>query len=369
MKSISKEQLKEALDQVNIEWFLDSQGVEMKHSFGHSGMQLNLKECPFCGDTKWRTYVNADTGLGNCFAGSCTQGGFNKFQLLRAFNRGSTLPLIDSIKDLLAKQGLVEFKRVVFEPDFSEMKLPNGCLNIDELGEVHEYLAKRGINEDTCRKFDLQWCDYGKFQVTTATGLVTQDYSKRIVIPIYDLDGKLVTFQGRDTTGESERRYLFPPAFAGTGAYIYNGNNYSNQESVVLSEGVFDVLAVDAYMVRHQLHNSYHACGIFGLSLSSNRPDGNDQLTRLVSLKAKGLKNIYLMLDGETVAAKAAMTIAKLCKEQGFRCFICYLPKGKDPSECSDEEITESLKNAKEIKSLLDEVTMNAKAKSYYGNK
>ncbi|WEU67317.1 DNA primase [Xanthomonas phage JGB6] len=47
----------------------------------------------------------------------------------------------------------------------------------------------------------------GTFEVKDPTGRkMRQDYSNRIIIPIFDLDGNLKSFQGRDTTGEAEKR-------------------------------------------------------------------------------------------------------------------------------------------------------------------
>jgi DNA primase len=367
--AFDKRELTDLLDQISIEWFLDQQGAQIKDSWGHSGRQLNVKECPFCGDSRWRLYVNADTGLGNCFAGSCPQGGFNKYQLLKAYkNDTGSSTLVGMLRRLVSDQGLIEFKREIFEPDPSELKLPNGTMTVDELGEVPEYLQNRKVDADTCRRFDLQWSECGRFKVTTPAGVMTQDYSKRVIIPVYDFDGSLVTFQGRDATGTHERRYMFPPAFAGTGAYLYNGNNYTGQEVAVLSEGVFDVIAVDQALRAADLHREYHPMGTFGLNLSSGRPDGNDQVTRLAALKKQGLKAVVFMFDGEAKAIKAAVTAAELCRSHGLKTFIAHLPKGKDPAETTPEVVIECLKSAKPSKSKLDEVTIVARAKSFYGN-
>lgn len=364
--TFNKRELNDLLDQISVEWFLDQHGADVKSSFGHSGLQVNIKQCPFCGDSKWRIYVNAETGLGKCFAGSCPQGGFSKFQLIRAYE--NSVSILPTLRRLVSDQGLVEFKREVFEPDRSEMKLPNGTMTVEELSEVPAYLQSRNIDADTCTRFDLQWSECGKFKVTTPAGVMTQDYSKRVIIPVYDVDGSLVTFQGRDATGTHERRYMFPPAFAGTGAYLYNGNNYTNQEVAVLSEGVFDVVAVDQALRAAGLSDQYHPMGTFGLNLSSGRPDGNDQITRLAAMKAKGLKSVVFMFDGETKAIKAAVTAAELCRAHGLKTFIAHLPKGKDPAETPAETVLDAIKSAKPSKSKLDEITIVARAKTFYGN-
>lgn len=365
----SREAMNELLDQISVEWFLDHHGAQIKDSWGHSGRQLNVRECPFCGDDRWRMYVNADTGLGNCFAGSCPQGGFNKIQLLKAYKDGTGgSTLMGMLRRLVDEQGLIEFKREVFKPDISQLKLPNGTMTVDELGEVPDYLQKRNIDADTCRRFDLQWSECGRFSITTPLGVQSQDYSKRVIIPVYDLDGSLVTFQGRDATGTHERRYMFPPAFAGTGAYLYNANNYDGQKCAVLSEGVFDVIAVDQAIRAMNLHGLYHPMGTFGLNVSSGRPDGDDQITRLASLKKRGLERVVFLFDGEFKAIKAAIDAAQLCRAQGLRTFIAHPPKGRDPGEMSGNQIIDAIESAKPSKSELDKVTILSRAKSFYGN-
>ena len=68
------QELSEALD---LETWLQNEGVSFRAVQGSRGRQFNCLECPVCGKRDWKVYLHAETGLGNCFSGSCEQK-FNK---------------------------------------------------------------------------------------------------------------------------------------------------------------------------------------------------------------------------------------------------------------------------------------------------
>ena len=71
-----------------------------------------------------------------------------------------------------------------------------------------------------------------------------QDFSSRVIIPVYDLRGNLVTFQGRDITGKSDRKYLFPVGLPSTGRFLFNGHvAFNGCREILIGEGAFDVMA------------------------------------------------------------------------------------------------------------------------------
>ena len=58
-------ELEEALDRIDMEAWLDAEGIDYKITRGSRGTQINVKECPCCGNSNWKVYLNADNGLGN----------------------------------------------------------------------------------------------------------------------------------------------------------------------------------------------------------------------------------------------------------------------------------------------------------------
>ena len=64
-------------------------------------------------------------------------------------------------------------------------------------------------------------------------------YTKdRVIVPVHDITGKAVSWQGRDITGRS-LRYLFPPGFKGA-HYLYNSWSIPvGADYLILCEGAF----------------------------------------------------------------------------------------------------------------------------------
>src|SRR3954466_8393116 len=96
------EEIGEIMQALDIEQWCEDEGISFKKSRGHSGMQLNLKECPECGDRRYRTYLNAETGVGNCFI--CNQT-YNKYTFIRSHLGASNGEVMKRIKADLAQQG------------------------------------------------------------------------------------------------------------------------------------------------------------------------------------------------------------------------------------------------------------------------
>lgn len=346
-------QLTELLDTIDIEYYLDREGITYRRTRGSSGEQLNLKSCPVCGGDKWKVYLNADTGLGNCFSGSC-EARFNKYSFIKA-NVGSetkTSDVIRYIKLIASEQGWRPKKReraIVDDISVNVLKLPDS-VEIPFQGKNIKYLAERGISKEIASYFYLRYSKNGHFQYTHDGTERRQDYSSRVVIPIYDLEGTLVSFQGRDMTGTSEKKYLFPPGFASTGKYLYNGHNAVGAKRIVICEGVFDVMATKIALDEEIGLREVVPVGSFGKHLSNGLE--NDQIGQLIKLKERGLKEVTFMWDGEAKAISAAIKSALVTNRIGLISKVATLPKGKDPNEATIVEVINAYINAETITKL-----------------
>jgi DNA primase len=159
-------------------------------------------------------------------------------------------------------------------------------------------------------------------------------FDGRIIIPIFNLDGELVSFQGRDIMGTAEKKYLFPPGFAVTGKHLFNGHNVVASSRVVLGEGAFDVMALKIALDEDESLRNVTPIGSFGKHLSE------DQMTRFAELKERGVKEVCFMWDSEVGAIDAAIVAGtELKRRYGLEVKIAILPKGKDPNECSTEDV------------------------------
>lgn len=343
------EELKEILDIVDPETFLEYEGVRFKRTFGSSGEQLNIKECPRCGGTKWKVYLNAETGLGNCFHGSCVgDQGYNLFSFAKHLWNTDARDTISRLKDYAKEQGWIAKKTIsrAVEMEKVDVELPQS-IELPFDNKMPKYLLRRGITAQITAFFHLRYCKDGCYFYYDNDGQRRwQNYSKRIIIPIFDLEGELVTFQGRDITGTSERKYLFPPGLSGTARFLYNGHNAIGCDEVVMCEGAFDVWAVKMALDNDVSLRKTGHIGSFGKHLSHGSMDGNDQLGALAKLRKDGLKRVVIMWDGESSAIRSAIDAGKLIRSLGLECDIALLPLDKDPNEVSADEVRKAYYSA-----------------------
>lgn len=331
-----REDLDELLGQVDMESYLDSEGIEYKRTHGSRGTQLNLQTCPKCGTSKWKVFLNAETGLGNCFSGSC-EAKFNKYSFVMAHIDGGHKETIEHLKMVaLASGWKPKRKYVVPTKDFSKLQLP-ASWELPYMGRTLKYLADRGIDERTQRYFGLRFCDKGYFKYEFEGQEKFMPFSKRILIPVFDLDGQMVSFQGRDITGTAEKKYLFPPGFAATGEQLFNGHNALGRERVVMGEGAFDVMAIKIAFWDDPVLRLVEPIGSFGKHLSFGSE--SSQLGKFAKLRAEGLKEVTFMWDAEPAALSAALDASKHLAGLGLTVRIAVLPKGKDPNEVPAETV------------------------------
>jgi len=335
--------LQEALDLIDMEAWLDREGIEYKLNRGSRGMQLNVQECPCCGSSKWKVYLNAESGLGNCFDGDC-EVKFNKWKFIASHLGTPHRDTIEHIKQVAREQGWrPPRKKEVATTVTGELKFPKS-IALPHNGRNLKYLDARGITANIAAYFELRYCHEGKFSYVEDGKTRVQSYDRRVLIPVFDLEGELVSFQGRDTTGAADKKYLFPPGFASTGTHLYNGHNAWGAEQIVLGEGVFDVAAIKIALDEDMTLRDVVAVGTFGKHLSHG--DENGQLAKLLALKKRGLKTVTFMWDGEDKAIDDAIKAGLLLLSVGFKVRIAILPEGKDPNEVPAQVVREAFYSA-----------------------
>jgi DNA primase len=344
-------EISEALD---LETWLENEGIAFKAVQGRSGRQLQLLECPSCGKRENKVYLNAETGIGNCFSGSC-ETGFNKLKFIHIQTGLSWRETFEHCRQFLKEQGWRPRKMVTAAVEQEKATLPDSFALPTEDGSNLQYLEDRGITGELAKHFHFRFCERGWWNFTRQDGSKGgQKFDMRVIIPVYDLDGTFVTFQGRDITGESESKYLFPAGLPGTGRFVYNGQNCVNVKRMVLCEGVMDVAAAKIAFDEDVALRGVTCCGSFGKHLSYGDLNGDDQLGRILKLKGFGLQEITLMWDGEASALVAALDAAKRIKSLGLSVRIAMLPAGKDPNEVQGAVVREAFYKAQPYTTLLD---------------
>jgi DNA primase len=214
--------------------------------------------------------------------------------------------------------------------------------------DVPDYLKERNVDAKLCKRFDIRICEHGFYKYKDFEDRSRfVDFSNRILLPVRDIDGNLVTFQGRDTTGTSEKKYLFPNMLPGTARFIYNSNYalINGARKVVLSEGCFDVFATTVALESDVAYREFTACGTFGkhLSISTNNVTTADQLTDLYKLWEAGVAEFIVLWDGEPKAIMAALQAAMTLNGLGIYATVAKLSDGLDPAEAGTAAILNAI--------------------------
>jgi DNA primase len=324
---MAENDLHEILDKLDMVSYLDREGVEYRETNGSSGDQLNVRTCPKCGGSKWKVFLNAESGLGNCFHGDC-ESKYNKYTFIEASIGLSGRSLIEYLKVVAHEQGWrpPRKKSEPVDKEAVELILPKS-IPIPYKSKNLAYLENRNITSELASYFHLRYCIRGWFAHMVNGEEKFINFNNRVLIPIFDMNGKLVSFQGRDITGSAERKYLFPSGFASTGAYLYNAHNVKDTKRVLVGEGVFDVMAQKIALDEDEALRDVIPIGTFGKHLSAS------QLEEVRKLQAKGVEEVTFMWDAEKSAIEAAVASAEQVKGLGLRARIAILPKGKDPNE------------------------------------
>jgi hypothetical protein len=151
------------------------------------------------------------------------------------------------------------------------------------------------------------------------------DYKFRIIAPI-TLDGKMVSFQGRDITNQSDMKYKACKKEREVVDHqdVVYGLDQAKRKACVLVEGIADVWRLGPGAV---------CC--FGIAYTMAQ----------VNLLVKKFKTVYIMFDGgETEAAKQARKIALLLSNRGVDVEMLFLDSG-DPGEMSQVDADELMRD------------------------
>ena len=203
-----------------------------------------------------------------------------------------------------------------------------------------EYFKKRGLSDETMRRFGLGYSD--KFsddlyhylkkkgyedELLKDSGLITYDerrggrdkFWNRAMFPIMDVRGKVIGFGGR-VMGEGEPKYLNSPETKifdkGRNLYGLNFARATKKPQLLLCEGYMDVIAL------HQAGFD-NAVASLGTAFTSGH----------ASLIKRYTKEVYLTYDSDGAGVKAALRTIPILRDVGIMTKVINMSPYKDPDE------------------------------------
>ena len=186
--------------------------------------------CPFCHHHKKKLQVNLETQQWHCWV--CDAKGKKIQSLLKRLNVDNKK--LTKIYEIYGDDYIVtstsEEEKVI------ELRLPNefqSLLNVPKglnplYRKVMGYVKQRGITTEDITRYNIGYCDSGH-------------YASRIIIPSYDSNNRLNYFIARSVYDEEKFKYKNPPVSKNVTIFE---NQINWNEPIVLTEGVFDAMAV-----------------------------------------------------------------------------------------------------------------------------
>lgn len=186
--------------------------------------------------------------------------------------------------------------------EFKSLINPTGLMSKHALF----YLKKRQITHNDVIKYGLGYCESGK-------------YKNMIILPSFDLDGKLNYFTARSFENNPYRKYYNPPVSRD----IIPFELYINWNiPIILCEGFFDAIAIKRNVIP-----------LLGKNIQSKL---------MAKLVESSVQKIYIALDKD--AMKQAIYYCESLMNEGKEIYLLNLEK-KDPSEMGTKNFINLIQN------------------------
>ncbi len=296
--------------------------------------------CPFHNDTNPSMSVSREKQIYKCF--SCGASG-NIFTFVRDYEH---VDMRDALEILANKAGVtlsnnnIARKTTKYDKFYEIYDLANkfyqNNINTKEGINAKEYLKNRNINEDIIKEFEI---GLSLDSMDSLTKLLTKKgyddltldklglssnnhdlFINRIMVPIQDMNGRVVAFSGRVYNKKNDHKYVNTKETEifkkGTILYNYHRAKEEARRSkyVIIMEGYMDVFRASSVGFKNVV-------AIMGTALTLEQ----------TSLVKKLSNNVYLCLDGDNPGQKAMLSVGAELEKAGVNVKIILLTNDEDP--------------------------------------
>lgn len=294
-------------------------------------------ECPFCGHSgyKFGVYVGKQStkyktwGSSHCF--SCGRSFRTLRETLGALNHLDWLPKDTTDLNSQVRISLDDDDEI--DDDLQEIEMPDGYKRTFR----NSYLKSRGFVAD----------DFQYFPCGTTRGM-NRKYDDYVLMEIHDA-GRLVGFVARHTWDKEDiddynRHHRFQIHRYNNSTenqfskllYNYDSIIEGETDTVILCEGVFDVIGLNQKMELYD-YTGIVPVATFGKKISE---------CQMMKLQQKGVENVVIGYDNDDAAKDVIGAVANQLEDY-FDVFCLQYPKGsgKDFGDMSFDEIYDVFAN------------------------
>lgn len=310
---------------------------------------INLKGlCPFHNEKTPSFFVAPHRGSFMCF------GCGKKGDIFTFVQEVEGIEFFETLKKLAEQAGVT---LELTQSDSNQKKdayaiLEKACLvyqsYLQKSIEAQEYLAGRGLHEQTIKQFRIGYIPdewsllYTELKksfseqdilesglvIKNESGRVYDRFRGRIMFPIFDSNGKVIAFTGRVLNSEQKEtpKYVNSPETAlFSKSHVLYGLNFAKQSIrkhnfVILVEGQMDVI------MSHQM-------GYPNTVASSGTAFTQDQL----QIISKATSNLLLAFDSDSAGLATTAKVWEMAINQGLDVKIAYYENAKDPADTIKE--------------------------------
>ena len=266
--------------------------------------------CPFCHHHKKKLQINLETQQWHCWV--CDSKGRKIQTLLKRLHVDSKR--IKKVYEIYGDDYIVS--STTTDEEKVELRLPSEFKSLLKkpkglnplYKKVVQYAKDRRISKEDIIKYNIGYCDSGI-------------YTNRIIIPSYDVDGRLNYFIARSVYVEEKFKYKNPPVSKNVTIFE---NQINWNKPITLTEGVFDALAVKR-----------NAIPLLGKFIPKTLMD---------SIYKRGVKEIKIILDKD--AQDQALYYVNYFMNNGIT-VTNILPTEKDAGDMGFSEVNKMLKQTK----------------------
>jgi len=332
------EKIKEQNDIVDI----ISENVRLKKS-GKNYMGL----CPFHNDKSPSFSVSSEKQIYKCF--SCGEAG----NVLTFIMKYKKLTFLEAAKYLADKASIPlqiegqensrvsKKKELIYKVNVDAARYY--FANLQNVKTAKEYFLKRGMKEDTIKRFGLGYAhdswkgiinflrtkgykddlllEAGLISKNEKTGNIYDRFRNRVIFPVFDVKGKVIGFGGR-VLDDSKPKYLNSPEtmIFQKGINLYGLNfavkNGLQEEYVIIVEGYMDLIALHQYGITN-------AVASLGTALTVNQ----------ARLLKRYVSKVIISYDADLAGQTATLRGLEILRNAGFDVKVLTVPEGKDPDE------------------------------------
>lgn len=304
--------------------------------------------CPFHQETRPSFSVNPEKGFFYCFGCHASGDIFEFYSRINGLDFRETLAqlaeeagiTIDSHSHGSSAQGPRSDRHAMLRMNESACRHFSASLAQTGGAECRDYLAARGVSQETIDSFRLGWAPREwrtladalrrqGFDLETAktagllgksdSGNLYDRFRGRLMFPILSLANSVVAFGGRIIADEDEAKYIntSDTPIYGKKEHLFGlaraRRHIAAAGSVILTEGYMDVLTLHQYGYPNSV-------GVLGTALTQ------EQIRRISGFTSR----VVLLFDGDRAGRKAALRSAEMLLARGLSCSVASLPDGED---------------------------------------